>query len=148
MARTLPNCCVVLCIVCFVSFCVLCVCKRVLYFCHRVTTQLQLTNISYHIKSGNLNFLEPSGHSRPVTGLLYLLFASSVLVTKFPQRCLPGCDRLTFQAQGSAFVRRVGSHSLRRDVTSYETGIQSVESSLPGMLQSNTSCGATQQPHL
>ena len=40
--------CVVLCIVCFVSFCVLFVCKCVLYYCHRVTTQLQLTNISYH----------------------------------------------------------------------------------------------------
>jgi hypothetical protein len=44
------NCCVVLCLVCFVSFYVLFVCKCVLYFCHRVTTQLQLTNISYHIK--------------------------------------------------------------------------------------------------
>ena len=40
------NCCVVLCIVCFVSFYVLFVCKCVLYYCHRVTTQLQLTNIS------------------------------------------------------------------------------------------------------
>jgi glucan phosphoethanolaminetransferase (alkaline phosphatase superfamily) len=49
MARTLPNFCVVLCIVCFVSFCVLFVCKCVLYYCHRVTAQLQLTNISYHI---------------------------------------------------------------------------------------------------
>jgi len=38
--------CVVLCIVCFVSFCVLFVCKCVLYYCHRVTTQLQWTNIS------------------------------------------------------------------------------------------------------
>jgi hypothetical protein len=36
-------------IVCFVSFCVLFVCKRVLYYCHWVAIQLQLTNISYHI---------------------------------------------------------------------------------------------------
>ena len=42
--------CVVLCIVCFVSFCVLFVCKCVLYYCHLVSTQLQLTNISYKIK--------------------------------------------------------------------------------------------------
>ena len=49
-ACTLPNFCVVLCIVCFVSFRVLFVCKCVLYYCHRVATQLQLTNISY-IKS-------------------------------------------------------------------------------------------------
>ena len=41
----------------FVLFCVLFVfvfyvlfmCKCVLYYCHRVLTQLQLTNISYHI---------------------------------------------------------------------------------------------------
>jgi hypothetical protein len=53
--RTLPKflCCsqnffAVLCIVCFVSLCVLFVCKCVLYNCHRVATQLQLTNISYH----------------------------------------------------------------------------------------------------
>jgi len=37
--------CVVLCIVCFVLFCVLFVRKGVLYYCHRVATQLQLTNI-------------------------------------------------------------------------------------------------------
>jgi hypothetical protein len=40
--------CVVLSIVCFVSFPVLFVCLCVLYYCHRVATQLQL-NISYHI---------------------------------------------------------------------------------------------------
>jgi hypothetical protein len=43
--------CVVLCIVCFVSFCLLFVCKCVLNYCHRVATQLQLINISYHIIS-------------------------------------------------------------------------------------------------
>jgi hypothetical protein len=51
-ARTLPSCCcsmyfcVVLCIVCFVTFPVFFVCICVLYYCHRVATQLQL-NISY-----------------------------------------------------------------------------------------------------
>jgi hypothetical protein len=39
--------CVVLCIVCFVSFSVLFVCIYVLHYCHRVATQLQLN--TYHI---------------------------------------------------------------------------------------------------
>jgi hypothetical protein len=48
-ARTLPKfwCCSIH--YCFVSFCVLFVCKCVLYYCHRVATQLQLTNITYII---------------------------------------------------------------------------------------------------
>jgi hypothetical protein len=45
--------CVVLCIVCFVSFSVLFVCICVLYYCHRVSTQLQL-NISYYMISYNI----------------------------------------------------------------------------------------------
>jgi len=47
---------VVICVVrlLFVLLYVLFVCKCVLYYCHRVTTQLQLINISYHIKITNL----------------------------------------------------------------------------------------------
>jgi len=41
---------VLFCVFCFiVLFCLLYVCKCVLYYCRRVSTQLQLTNISYHI---------------------------------------------------------------------------------------------------
>jgi len=42
---------------CFVSVSVLyvCVCKCVLYYCHRVATQLQLTNISYHVSYCEIN---------------------------------------------------------------------------------------------
>jgi hypothetical protein len=40
--------CVVLCICCFVSSRLSFVCKCVLSHCHRVATQLQLTNVSYH----------------------------------------------------------------------------------------------------
>jgi hypothetical protein len=43
---------VLFCVLCFAMlFCVQFVCKCVLYYCHRVSTLLQLTNISYHIIS-------------------------------------------------------------------------------------------------
>ena len=49
---------VVICVVplLFVLFYVSFVCKCVLYYCHRVTTQVQLTNISYHIISYQITF--------------------------------------------------------------------------------------------
>jgi hypothetical protein len=46
--RTLPNFCVVVCIVRFVTYSVLFVCTCVLNYCHRAATHLQL-NIYYHI---------------------------------------------------------------------------------------------------
>ena len=46
------------------SFCVLFVCKCVLYYCHRVATQLQL-NISYHIKYTRTIRWKTSGGRNP-----------------------------------------------------------------------------------
>jgi hypothetical protein len=46
------------CVFCLiVLFCVFCVCKCVLYYCHRMSTQLQLTNISYHINNFTISVL-------------------------------------------------------------------------------------------
>jgi len=57
--------CVVLCIVCFVTYSVLFVCICVLNYCHWVATQLQL-NISYHIISYHIK----KGRGRTSTTIL------------------------------------------------------------------------------
>ena len=85
-ARTLPNFCVVLCIVCFVSFSVLFVCICVLNYCHRVTTQLQLH--IYH------NFLRLCDHN-----------SSYKHVSAF--EWLPSYDRLNLGIEGKKIWNKV-----------------------------------------
>ena len=65
--------CIVLCIVCFVSFYVLFVCKCVLYCYHRVTTQLQLTNISYHTN-------QTTRRQNPEDSIFSLLFTKDLIL--------------------------------------------------------------------
>jgi len=61
--RTVPKflCCSTYCLFC-VILCIVRVCICVLYYCHQVSTQLHLTNISYHVqvllkKAGVSNWL-------------------------------------------------------------------------------------------
>lgn len=85
-----------------------------------------------------------------------LVFVSNVLITKFLQRCncrfrccgMRHCIIGPLDLSMPSF-EMIGNQSLRRNVTSHETGIQSVELGLglPEMLQSNTSCGETLQLH-
>ena len=75
---------VLFCVFCLiVLFCVLFVCKcvqyctvlycTVLYYCHRVSTQLQLTNLSYHI-SGVLAYRTFAASSFQIYKLLPMSF--------------------------------------------------------------------------
>jgi len=55
---------IIIIIVLYVPFCVFCfhcifMCKCVLYYCHRLSTQLQLTNLSYHIFKIHFNIILP-----------------------------------------------------------------------------------------
>ena len=84
--------CVVLLL--FVLFYVLFMCKCVLYYCHRLTTQLQLTNISYHIISHHhysptrisyhiTSSLQSNAHRRLLNGLLSIRSVSATLFAVF-----------------------------------------------------------------
>ena len=56
-----------------VLFYVLFVCKCVLYYCHRVASQLQLTNVSYHIIINTLRTGSFKLFKRPFPGFLTIL---------------------------------------------------------------------------
>jgi hypothetical protein len=82
-ARTIPNFCVVLCIVCFVSFPALFVCICVLYYCQRVATQLQL-NISYivyHITSYHIIYYSISYHTISCHIISYIILYYIIYLT-------------------------------------------------------------------
>jgi hypothetical protein len=70
---------IVLFYVLFVStvlFTVLFVCKCVLYYCYRVSTQLHLTYISYHISIQNVVLMDTEyPRNAPSVHLQYLLFS-------------------------------------------------------------------------
>jgi hypothetical protein len=71
-----PNFCVVLCIVSFVSFSVLFLCICVLYYCHQVATQLQL-NITY--RNINCAVNRSKAELNPICQLQALLVAHPIL---------------------------------------------------------------------
>jgi len=78
--KSVVNCVVLLL---FALFCILFVCKCVLYYCHQVSTQLQLTNILYHITNTSTVILS--------NYLLRLPWFSDMLWSKQPY-FLPASD--------------------------------------------------------
>jgi len=87
---------------CFAVFCVLLVCKCILYYCHRVATQLQLTNISYRrlgheAEHSHLSIVKVKNvwrciSSNPYTLMSYYLIKYTnnfIFFTSFINHCLP-----------------------------------------------------------
>ena len=74
--------CVVLCIVCFVSFSVLFVCICVLHYCHRVATELQLNILHQTVKCKLIYLNSQSSVSRKThhqKSVYYLCLFMSVM---------------------------------------------------------------------
>jgi hypothetical protein len=98
--HTLPNQRIVLFYVLFVlivMFCVLFVCKRVLYYCHRVSTQLQL-NISYQYSGTDCPFLHWGLFNKTGVKTQKDLFSAMLLlVLLYLENSPPLANHITFQ---------------------------------------------------
>jgi uncharacterized BrkB/YihY/UPF0761 family membrane protein len=96
--------CVVLLL--FSLFCILFVCKCVLYYCNRAITQLQLTNISYHIISYIISY--------HVSLLMFIVVFWILRPCSLVDGCegFVGADRLHIQFGGCRFHRTVVKHVL------------------------------------
>jgi hypothetical protein len=89
------------CVFCFIVFLfsVLFVCKRVLYYCHRVSTQLQLTNTVYHNKlhlSSDKTVAEATCARIPYSRALSIAYPQFHQFTR-PESCLPTIKALPRQ---------------------------------------------------
>ena len=83
--------CVLFCVDCVVH--VLFVCKCVLYYCHRVSTQLQL-NISYHISAMIFNCGVILAHYNCTYILVLITLQMATRVAEKCRRLL--CNKITF----------------------------------------------------
>ena len=107
------NRCVVLYIVCFVSFCVLFLCKCVLYYCHRVSTQLQIKNISYIISyfvlwPTNAQLLYKLSHSYTFQHyrVIFREFVINILKIRISQNTSIYCQYVSLQLVSTIYSHR------------------------------------------
>ena len=84
----------------FLSFCVLFLCKCVLYYCHRVATQLQLTNISdirhsntSHARNHVMSFAEVNLRKRETAFGIGSMFDCSECTLKIQPWYVTFCNR-------------------------------------------------------